>query len=552
MLPSIHDFSRVTVPSGRRIALGVCAVLFFLCAANAATDHPATNTGVLPSEKPSGPAPARPREILAEVGIGRAELEKLQHTESILQQSDSRSVVLQILYRLAGMPLRNLEYWATENSEAGTREHDNLLSLGKTVSVSGRVTQIDAIALNDEDRARFGKTFIYRCQLSIASSKGPRRAILFVSVVPSQLPLGEPIDAACGALAIYLGIGKETTDLLLVADRLAWYPETLLGDLQMDLSLLENIQNSKPLRGEEYEAFYQMLAAAKRTAGGELVRRAYNQLVHKTGRLEEQQRKFKGPISPLNEDERIEEALLKTQLEYMRNNASHPFVPLVEYPDRFNGELIMLRGTAYRIVKVRINEPEIRKRFGIDHYYQIDMRVNLEHKVKLVTSRTVEGEAEKIREEKIVTQHPATFCALSLPPNMPTGDHLLEPIRVAGFYFKNWQYQTAEMRGDQAAERTAPMLIGREPVWDVRKPSEIEKYGGFIVGILFLLVLLGIWGVVWWTGRRDVAFGKKMRQASGGDASPTFESEPDVDQNPLFPIENQDVAPPGVDGENNA
>ena len=192
------------------------------------------------------------------------------------------------------------------------------------------MSQIDAIALNDEDRARFGKKFVYRCQLSIATSKGPRRAILFVSVAPSQLPRGEPIDAACGALAIYLGIGKETTDLLLVADRLAWYPETLLGDLQMDLSLLENIQNSKPLRGEEYEAFYQMLAAAKRTAGGELVRRAYNQLVHETGRLEEQQRKFEGPNLPLNEDERIEEALLKTQLEYMRNNASHPFVPLVE------------------------------------------------------------------------------------------------------------------------------------------------------------------------------------------------------------------------------
>ena len=85
-----------------------------------------------------------------------------------------------------------------------------------------------------------------------------------------------------------------------------------------------------------------------------------------------------------------------------------------------------------------------------------------------------------------------------------------------------------------------------------RKPSEIEKYGGFIVGILFLLVLLGIWGVVWWTGRRDVAFGKKMRQASGGDAAPTFESESDVDQNLLLPIENQDVAPPGVDGENDA
>ena len=139
MLPSIHDFFRATVRSRHRIAVSTCGVLFFLCVANAAADHPTTSTGVLPSEKPSGPAPAQPQEILAEVGIGPAELEKLQHTKSILQQSDSRSVVLQILYRLAGMPLRNLEYWAAENSEADTRQHDNPLSIGKTISVSGRV-----------------------------------------------------------------------------------------------------------------------------------------------------------------------------------------------------------------------------------------------------------------------------------------------------------------------------------------------------------------------------------------------------------------------------
>ena len=266
-----------------------------------------------------------------------------------------------------------------------------------------------------------------------------------------------------------------TGNLLFVANRLAWYPDSLLGDLKMDVGLLETIQNSKPLRGEEYEAFYQMLAAAGRTAAGELSRRAYNQLVHDAKQLGDKQREIEAAGLPLSEDDRIEEAVLETRLDYMRKNASHPFVPLVEHPDRFNGELIMLRGTAYRIVKVRINEPEIRKRFGIDHYYQIDMRVNLEHKVKLITSRTAGGEEDKIREEKIVAQHPATFCALSLPPGMPTGDHLLEPIRVAGFYFKNWQYQTAEMRGDQAAERVAPMLIGRAPVWDVRKPSELEN-----------------------------------------------------------------------------
>ena len=129
--------------------------------------------------------------------------------------------------------------------------------------------------------------------------------------------------------------------------------------------------------------------------------------------------------------------------------------------------------------------------------------------------------------------------------------HLLEPIRVAGFYFKNWQYQTAQMRDDQAAERVAPMLIGREPVWDVRKRSELEKYGGVIVGMLFLLVLAGIWGIVWWTGRSDIAFGKKIRAASVGDAPPVFDTELENIEI-SFPFDDGPKTPPGADRENDA
>ncbi len=552
MFLSISPLFRVTAVSSRQMALGICSIFFALHAANAAPDKPTVGPGVLPSEKPVEASPVRPREILAEVGIGPAELKSIHHTESAFEESNTRTLILQLLYRVAAMPERNLEYWANENSKTETLSWNQSTAIGGAFSLKGQVKQIDAIALSEKDLTRFGKKQVYRCQISLPSPEGPRRAILYTSLTPGQLPLDQPIDAACGALAIFVGIDDATGNLLFVANRLAWYPDSLLGDLKMDVGLLETIQNSKPLRGEEYEAFYQMLAAAGRTAAGELSRRAYNQLVHDAKQLGDKQREIEAAGLPLSEDDRIEEAVLETRLDYMRKNASHPFVPLVEHPDRFNGELIMLRGTAYRIVKVRINESEIRKRFGIDHYYQIDMRVNLEHKVKLITSRTAEGEEDKIREEKIVTQHPATFCALSLPPGMPTGDHLLEPIRVAGFYFKNWQYQTAEMRGDQAAERVAPMLIGRAPVWDVRKPSELEKYGGFIVGILFLLVLLGIWGIVWWTGRSDMAIGKKLRQASGGNTPPSFDPELETEDNISILFQNQQANPPGADGENDA
>jgi hypothetical protein len=396
------------------------------------------------------------------------------------------------------------------------------------------VTKIESIAVPSVLRKRFDRQRIYRCHLQAIEDDKTFPVILFTSHVPQQLLHGATLDQRVAAEALFLKRSSDPEEgpvLVFAADRLAWYPDTLLGDLDMDCGLLENVRNGEPLRGVESEAFYQMLAAARRAAAGELVRRAYNDLVFQTRKLSDEKRELAAkqqalaarvPQQAANSEslEKLKFAarLTDARLDYTRKNAAHPFVPLVETPAQFNGNLVMLRGTAYRIVKVRITEPDIVERFGFDHYYQIDMRVNLEHKVKLVSPASETGGAAR---EKIVSQHPATFCAMSLPEGMPTGDDLLEPVRVAGFYFKNWQYETSEMRDGQAAKRNAPMLIGRQPVWDVRAPTQLDRYGGVIIGSLFLLALIGIWATVWWTGRSDDVFQKEVRakNRSTGDGS---------------------------------
>ncbi|MDG2207232.1 MAG: hypothetical protein P8K78_04955 [Pirellulales bacterium] len=479
------------------------------------------NRGVLPSEKPADPPPPRPRELLAEVGLGRDMLEKIQQQENTSVSGDEKRELLRLLYRLAALPLANLEHWSREAPDVATLQNADDQSLGETFTLRGRVSRIDRVTMTQKEKAAYGRDTAYRCHVTLELIERPLQCVLYVWDVPAELLDRQPLDAACGATAIFLGKTKaeDSSTLAFAATRLAWYPDTALGDLQMDVGLLDRIENSKPLRGAEHEAFYQMLAAADRAAAGELSRRAYNQLVHEAGQLDKEHDALKGKQTPLTETENNRLALVNVQRDYIRKNASHPFVPLVDRPDEVVGELIMLRGTAYRIVKVRIPEADIRKRFGIDHYYQIDMRVNLEHKVKLRKVEKDEATGEEVVDERIVTQYPATFCALRLPPNMPVGDHLLEPIRVAGFYFKNWQYQTAAMRDGAAIERAAPMLIGRAPKWDVRQPSALEQWGGIVVGTLFVVVLLGIWGIVWWTGRGDAAFAKKLR-ASTDESGP--------------------------------
>ncbi|MEE2780935.1 MAG: hypothetical protein VX431_01930 [Planctomycetota bacterium] len=479
------------------------------------------NRGVLPSEKPAGPPPPRPRELLAEVGLGRNTLKKIQQQDNTSGSGNEKRQLFRLLYRLAALPLANLEYWSREAPDVATLQNADDQSLGGTFRLRGRVSRVDRVVMTQEEKTAYGRDTAYRCHLILESAEGPLPCVLYAWDVPAELLDQQPLDAACGANAIFLGKTKadDAPALAFAATRLAWYPDTALGDLQMDVGLLDRIENSKPLRGAEHEAFYQMLAAADRAAAGELSRRAYNQLVHEARVLDKERDALEKKKTSLTETENNRLALIDVQRDYIRKNASHPFVPLVDRPDDAVGELIMLRGTAYRIVKVRIPEADIRKRFGIDHYYQIDMRVNLEHKVKIRKVEKDEATGEEVVDERIVTQYPATFCALRLPPNMPVGDHLLEPIRVAGFYFKNWQYQTATMRDGVAIERAAPMLIGRAPKWDVRQPGALEQWGGIVVGTLFVVVLLGIWGIVWWTGRGDAAFAEKLR-ASTDESGP--------------------------------
>ncbi|OUT63970.1 MAG: hypothetical protein CBB70_12920, partial [Planctomycetaceae bacterium TMED10] len=151
MFLSISPLFRVTAVSSRQMALGICSIFFALHAANAAPDKPTVGPGVLPSEKPVEASPVRPREILAEVGIGPAELKSIHHTESAFEESNTRTLILQLLYRVAAMPERNLEYWANENSKTETLSWNQSTAIGGAFSLKGQVKQIDAIALSEKD-----------------------------------------------------------------------------------------------------------------------------------------------------------------------------------------------------------------------------------------------------------------------------------------------------------------------------------------------------------------------------------------------------------------
>ena len=502
------------------------------------------NTGVLTSEEDTEQAPVKPRELLQDFGIDAARLAEFKEDTPAWSPAE-QALLLRIMMRLQNIPRRSMEHWAQSEDVLQKLEVQPNTFRGEVFNLQGRVNRIEEITVPAPLQELFGIARIYRCHTVLGGGEPP--AVIYTRNVPEKLPLDKPLDERIGMTGIFLKRetgSRSAAALVFVAERLAWYRDTLLGDLDMDGGLLDTIQNGQPLRPAENEAFYQMLAAARKAGAGELLRHAYNDLVFQVRNLTDQKKTMEMQIQQQTAPDQgtvdneslarlqLQERLATARLNYTKKNAANAFVPLIETPGDFNGKLIMLRGTAYRIVKVRVTDPEIIDRFGINHYYQIDMLVNLEHKVKLVTPTSPENPQDEAT-EKVIWRHPATFCALSLPPGMPTGNKLAEPIRVAGFYFKNWRYETSEMKNGQVATRTAPMLIGRQPVWDARKPSGPITYAGLIAGGLFILALAGIWAVVWWTSRRDDAMNQVVRTQALGTKDPRTLDDLNLEANPI-------------------
>jgi hypothetical protein len=170
--------------------------------------------------------------------------------------------------------------------------------------------------------------------------------------------------------------------------------------------------------------------------------------------------------------------------------ASSSVVPLFNDPKEQRGRLVMLEGTARRVVRVAV-DAETAARFGFDHYYNLF----------LVTDDS-QG-------------NPLVFCVRWLPEGMPLGDGpgYGERVRVAGFFLKSWAYRphaAAQTGGPEDGLKPrlqlAPLLIGREPVWYPQQQPAANWLLGLILGGLFALLLLGIWLALWWYGRADKRF----------------------------------------------
>ncbi len=413
-----------------------------------------------------------PRELFELGGIGQDELAQLASADS--WQASDKDVLRRMLYRVEkDVRPADWERWSQGDVDWHRVGDEPDAYQLQVFRLRGRVLLVEPYLLSSrkDDPGEFAS--IWRCRMKLDSAE--ETVDVFTPRCPKAWKVGQPIDEPSGALALLLKsrLGESSPIAWFLTDHMAWYPPTYLGRLGMDVGLLDDVVvEPPPKKGRDgatpqvdwstrlftqrdHEPFYRMLKAVGDAKPGQLQQWAQEELAQ-------------------------------------ASKSSFSVVPLFNRPQTQQGRLFELRGVARRIVPVRVGEPEVRERFGIDEYYQ----------VYLFTEDS--------------QNNPIVFCLRRLPEGLPMGDGpgFGEELSIPGFFYKTWSYPVSEVVSEGKPQRQlAPLLIGNSAVWFPDQPPARLSPTVRLIGTTVLLVVLG---VVWWVfrqfGRGDRESARRRRQ----------------------------------------
>jgi hypothetical protein len=362
----------------------------------------------------------------------------------------------------------------------------------------GRVHRVEREEVPSALKERFGFGHFYRCQAVLMGEP----CVIYTRAVPAAWKLNRTIDEECSAFGMFVKelpvpekvarapeaseeenpegptapAEENAPPLLFVADRVAWHPTTLLGFLGVDYGLFDQVRDRTPLT--EREIFYQMLAAAGRMSDEYLQFQINRLLKDEHATLERLARNRDLPPKMRADAQR--------GWERAQAGASD-VVPLFNVPATQRGRFLVLQGEALRAIEVRVDDPDIVKRFGIDHYFEIE----------IVTPDS--------------QNNPLVCCVARIPHTMPLGNEIHESVQVAGFFLKSWAFDThrglrageAEPAGKATTKerQLAPLLIA--PTIEVLTPVRFQAPTHSLQLAAGLLVVLAGFGVAMWYVRRN-------------------------------------------------
>ncbi len=425
--------------------------------------------------EPTTPRLNGPRDLLALFDIDDSHLQQLLDGRPLV--TDEEEILGKLLFRLPQFGRERLEAWQREpvwGEELQAALDDYRFQI---VAVQGRARQVQRVTLPPEMalRLQFDHYFVVDLEVEQAAE--------LVQVVCRDVPQAwqehDTVDDPAAFLGLFLKTGEGTaggSTVYFAAERVAWLPDrvdpqrgitaehVLLGKLGMDAGLWDQVRktNARRLLAADHEAFYQLLVAADRARGD---------------RLADQ------PPQPLD------------------------LAAVLNQPQSQQGRLIRFDATARRVQKVLVEDESVQQRFGIRHYYQIDLLLPLgDQEVRLADHRE-QGETPVFR-----NTYPVHLCVLELPPGLPALPEVNQDVRVTGFYFKLWAYRTDYVQSfGPDRQQLGPLFIGPPPQVLVRQ-STSHPVWGWLGGTAFLAVLGMIVLASWFYRRSDQQAEARIRR----------------------------------------
>lgn len=331
---------------------------------------------------------------------------------------------------------------------------------GTLYHLEGTAEAIESVTLIQELQNRFEMDSLYFVAVKLNTG---HRVLIITSVIPKKWKTGASVSYPVTADAFFLKYGPldKQTDKprhsYFIATRIAWHPDTPLGNLGMDYGLFDEL-DSKPippgrkipfptdctLNERNRECFYQELSAVKRALDP---------------------KKF-AEIKKLALTQRDELWDMRDPRHTMTvERQSYPVEALFNDPIAQRGNLFWLTGRVRRIVAIPVEAPDVRARFGIEQYYNIYM----------FTSDSADN--------------PIVINVLELPEGVQTGDGagFGVDLSVPCFMFNTWMYRRAdEAKGH--AYQLAPLLFAPKALkYEVQQS---ERSNVISNGILLLMALI--------------------------------------------------------------
>ncbi len=463
----VHE-GALPVPRVARASSGLLLVLLLL-----AHWAPAQDSAPAPSSGVAGPPIlaepfASPRQLLRLLNIGDSDFQSFRDGQPI--GPEDQEALTKVLFRMPQISQEEISRWQHAEASWSAMRADPGGARGEFFMVAGRVRTVARHALTPRLATLFD--FDHYFELTLELDDGQGAAVIFARTIPQAWQGRSQLDEPTRTAALFLKLGDRQggrPTLLFAAPRAAWFPDraqaelgigpdqVLLSRLGLDCALWDDVRDRHrlPIGSEERECFYALLAAVGHAEPSDFAQRA----------------------------------------------APAPLATLLQHPRRLQGAILQVTGRVRRITRIIVDEPDIRQRYRIDAYYQLDVMVPVGHQPIEVRG---EGGAEAgpVYRESF----PCTCCVLRLPASwapLVGAAKVNRPVLVQGVFYKLWAYSNALVASyDERQRQLSPMFVAAEPqAWDVGPSSPVGP--GAWVGIAMCGLLIAVWGVVWALNRSD-------------------------------------------------